>query len=109
MMGFVLNIVIAVIIGAVALIVATAFLSYLSDRLEILEGLADAVLVRCEIEGHLLEALASLDINQDQRRILYAMAWGQEVLVSDVRDVGYHVKNVVKTTVWDAICDQVGR
>lgn len=93
----------------VIIITACIIALYLADRPEILEGMGDAALVRCEINEHLSEALAGVSVSQDQRRVLSAMAQGKNILVGDVRDVGDRVKNMVKPAVWDSICNLAGR
>lgn len=93
----------------ITVIAACIIAPYLADRPEILEGIVDATLVRCEINERLSEALAGVDVSQDQRHVLSAMAQGKNVLVGDVRDVGDRVKNVVKPAVWDSICNLAGR
>ena len=93
-----------ILVGISAVIVVP----YLAYRPEILEDLAEAALVRCEIDEQLSVALANVGINQDQRHILDAIAQGEKVLVGDVRDVGDRIKNVVKAAAWDYICKIAG-
>ena len=94
------------IIGFVVL--AAIFAIYFADKPEILSDLADVALVRCEVGEQLSEALANVGVNQDQRRILDAIAQGEAVLVKDVRDVGDRIKNTVKPAMWTTFCNLEG-
>ena len=94
--------------GAALLVVVVLIWNHTLENPEILDGFADAALVRCEISDLLYEKMVDVGLNQDQIAKLDAMMQGREVAARDVRDVGGHVKHVVNAAKWDMLCGLAG-
>ena len=89
--------------GTVFVIVIIAL--YAANNPEILDGLADAALVRCTIDARLADVLDSVGVNQNDRLILDSLVKGEKVLVGDVRSIDDRIKNLAATSImWDTIC-----
>ena len=89
--------------GTVFAIVIIAL--YAVDNPQILRGLADVALVRCDINERLADAMVDVVVNPHDKRTLELLMQGERVLVSNVRGIDDRIKNSVATSImWDAIC-----
>lgn len=87
-----------------------AIVSFGIDNPEVLEGFENAAMVRCVIGDMLFKELADAGINQSDRSLLAAIAWGKEMQVSDIRSLNDRIKDkVAKPIMWDAICHSIER
>ena len=102
-------IVIIIIVGFVVTVVFVNIADTLSTDTKILESLADAALVRCDVSSALSDVHNHLIDDPELQRTLNMMKRGESVNAGDVRDLDRYLRNVGKIVVFDSICEVMGR
>ena len=108
---------VAAVIGVISTVITilvyvwimATVVTHVAENPEILGSLADAALVRCEIQDQLANVQGGWINDPDHKRTLSMLKLGMSLSAGDIRDFNGHLKNIGMTIAWDHICTVMTR